>query len=679
MVTFHLNEAIKSIDFCNKFSDMQIDLSVDSKVVIRTFPNNDIACFFELDGNDCSIVIEKIISSIEMDLLYQKPLYDNRYGDMLVSGWQALLETENFQIIMSKIYEYNIQEENSSFVNEFVSEEKINIYTDMSQSVLNFGKSKYKRSFCLFLTNGSFFHSNDNLGAYLKLFYNELAMCNGACSTWYFYDSLMTKLAHSIKPFTPNGFQVSIHHSSKRELMHLYRVNQDRFLYDLLVNAAYTIINYQDKHENMFLTTYTSKWLFDRYQMESPYIDTRLNETFFNTFNDIKKVTGCFEDIDYNENYAVFLIGEMDKVYQSKNGIFFPDYFSVDGSKLTHSSLNHQLGIANYVLKLYQLTQKQEYLQIYNKMIAFVCDTKIKWIMPNNDLFYEVKKRDNELVFEGKDYVYVTLSDLLFLLNNHYEIFDSYLEDVIFLVNKKIKYLVNNGYDPEYPNNIASGEGDNDRQHIVRLLKKLDLYFLLDIARNKDDSYLSNLNTVLDIELDKEIPSAWWLYLKAKESFITGESNIADRFYRLNQLLHNSSVPYKASIGKNSLFAYGGIGVIIHESSVIGERCNIGSNTVIGGDYRGVPKIGDDVYISTGAKIIGGIEIGDGVIIGANSVVTKSIPPFSVVAGAPAKVINTVTTMNFRKYSGFYWCKSNIEKWKVFCDWYVERKKMSNK
>lgn len=66
-----------------------------------------------------------------------------------------------------------------------------------------------------------------------------------------------------------------------------------------------------------------------------------------------------------------------------------------------------------------------------------------------------------------------------------------------------------------------------------------------------------------------------------------------------------------------------------------------------------VPKIGKRVYISTGAKILGGITIGNNCIIGANAVVTKDIPDFSVIAGNPAKIINTINDENYQKYSSY--------------------------
>lgn len=57
-------------------------------------------------------------------------------------------------------------------------------------------------------------------------------------------------------------------------------------------------------------------------------------------------------------------------------------------------------------------------------------------------------------------------------------------------------------------------------------------------------------------------------------------------------------------------------------------------------DYFGAPiEIGEDVWIGRGCIILPGITIGSGAVIGANSVVTKDVPPFSVAAGVPAKII----------------------------------------
>lgn len=87
-------------------------------------------------------------------------------------------------------------------------------------------------------------------------------------------------------------------------------------------------------------------------------------------------------------------------------------------------------------------------------------------------------------------------------------------------------------------------------------------------------------------------------------------------------LIYNSKIPYTAEIGRGSLFAYGGIGVVLHDRVHIGTGCSIGTNVTVGGKsgYLEVPIIGDNVYLSTGSKILGPIVIGNNVIVGANAV-----------------------------------------------------------
>jgi serine O-acetyltransferase len=77
-------------------------------------------------------------------------------------------------------------------------------------------------------------------------------------------------------------------------------------------------------------------------------------------------------------------------------------------------------------------------------------------------------------------------------------------------------------------------------------------------------------------------------------------------------------------------------GIVIHSGAVIGKNAVIMHQVTVGALDLGnqAPVVGDDVYIGAGAKILGGIRIGDRCVIGANAVVTKDMPAGSTVVGA---------------------------------------------
>lgn len=85
-------------------------------------------------------------------------------------------------------------------------------------------------------------------------------------------------------------------------------------------------------------------------------------------------------------------------------------------------------------------------------------------------------------------------------------------------------------------------------------------------------------------------------------------------------------------------------GIVVASTAHIGRNCNLSQCVTIGvaatTRKQGHPVIGDNVYIGSGAKIIGPVTIGNNCAIGANAVVTKDIPSHSTAVGIPAKVIN---------------------------------------
>jgi serine O-acetyltransferase len=86
-----------------------------------------------------------------------------------------------------------------------------------------------------------------------------------------------------------------------------------------------------------------------------------------------------------------------------------------------------------------------------------------------------------------------------------------------------------------------------------------------------------------------------------------------------------------------------GTGIVIGETAAIGDNCSILQNVTLGGTGKETgdrhPKIGANVLLSVGAKVLGNIKVGDCSVVGAGSVVLKDVPPRTTVAGVPAKEI----------------------------------------
>jgi serine O-acetyltransferase len=80
-------------------------------------------------------------------------------------------------------------------------------------------------------------------------------------------------------------------------------------------------------------------------------------------------------------------------------------------------------------------------------------------------------------------------------------------------------------------------------------------------------------------------------------------------------------------------------GVVIHPEARVGPNCILFQQVTLGtGPKPGLPKLGGHVEVGPGAKILGGVLIGDHVLVGANAVVVSDVPEGSVVAGVPAVV-----------------------------------------
>jgi serine O-acetyltransferase len=78
-------------------------------------------------------------------------------------------------------------------------------------------------------------------------------------------------------------------------------------------------------------------------------------------------------------------------------------------------------------------------------------------------------------------------------------------------------------------------------------------------------------------------------------------------------------------------------GVVVHPEAVIGPNCLLFQQVTIGtGPKPGVPRLGGNIDVGPGAKILGGVVIGDHAVIGANAVVLNDVPAGAVAVGVPA-------------------------------------------
>lgn len=113
---------------------------------------------------------------------------------------------------------------------------------------------------------------------------------------------------------------------------------------------------------------------------------------------------------------------------------------------------------------------------------------------------------------------------------------------------------------------------------------------------------------------------------------------------RRQQTKYGCQLSYKATIHPNVKFPHP-LGVVIGDYVTIGSNVKIWQQVTLGshgkpGERPQYPVIENDVKIFAGAKIIGGVTIGQGAIIAANAVVLIDIPPYSIAAGIPAKIIS---------------------------------------
>lgn len=177
--------------------------------------------------------------------------------------------------------------------------------------------------------------------------------------------------------------------------------------------------------------------------------------------------------------------------------------------------------------------------------------------------------------------------------------------------------------------------------YIDRNLQKILDFFISDVnaAFNKDPA----AHTLIEVLTSYPGIKAVLLYRIAHFFWKLGMPYIPRYISDIARELTAIEIHPGAEIG-SEFFIDHGAGVVIGETAEIGNNVTLYAGVVLGGtrleQKKRHPTLGNNVVVGTGAKILGPVNIGDNVRVGANSVVVNDVPSNSVVVGVPGKIIS---------------------------------------
>lgn len=135
---------------------------------------------------------------------------------------------------------------------------------------------------------------------------------------------------------------------------------------------------------------------------------------------------------------------------------------------------------------------------------------------------------------------------------------------------------------------------------------------------------------------------AKWMHTPEHWLWTHGARSLARIISQVTRFFTGVEIHPAAQLGRR-LFIDHAMGVVIGETTIVGNDCVLYQGVTLGGTGKESgkrhPTLGDRVIVGTGAKVLGNIHIGDGAKIGGNSVVVKDVPAESTVVGIPGRVV----------------------------------------
>ena len=416
-----------------------------ASIIFSTREINDVQLnFITINNKEKPLKINLSITNNDLEIIKDFNKYNIEKEYSTVVGYDKKLlpigyyKDENNNMIIGRSIYYrtlvsNYNSKNKSIVYDLISQD-----IDLNNNTKNLNiSSNTSVDTYIISSQKDLFNNEESLNKFIELINNN--------STWMTYKGNLYKIQYSIDPFTREGYSKILGKLVEKDIYN-QSLNDDSIIFKALSeNAIYCLYNYTPMYSNngIWLTEYTSTWLSKDYGTKAFYVDTRYNETIGYLLLDLyenTKITKYKESflayadfINYNWNHKI-------GVYKQDSIMLMQDYFSDFNTSYTHSSLNHQLALINYLFKAYEISNESKYYLTAKEMLDNILKIKDKWIKDNGDLWYQTNSKGE---FSGTDYEIVTLEDLIFtqryLLKYDKEInaqINKYIE-------RKIKYLQN--------------------------------------------------------------------------------------------------------------------------------------------------------------------------------------------------------------------------------------------
>ncbi|WP_345241979.1 hypothetical protein [Pontibacillus salipaludis] len=271
---------------------------------------------------------------------------------------------------------------------------------------------------------------------------------------WLTPDGVYQKIPWSIEPGTKMGYGRVIGALPHQDALSRFEQTGERYFESMSLNAVTTIEAYRSNQDTeLWKTEYTSTWVQKAYGIHAPYTDTRHNEKLSLFLMNASEVLGLESIGAESLKYADYLVAQSNDgniISFGDDAFLVGDYDGPGKEEVPHASLNHALGESYYLLKAYDKSGDEKYLELAYSIRKAIETIGSQWIREegdhSEDLWYQVNE---DHTFEGNDYQLLTLVDLH--KNQKLWAETKYGESDTFdtLIESKTSYLERTGLDVE--------------------------------------------------------------------------------------------------------------------------------------------------------------------------------------------------------------------------------------